>query len=184
VQERYIAEFRRTLTVRGYEAMVVPGLFQTPEYAHHLLLHNAELMQSPRDTDYAVRSRMKRQEVLYKAHRSFRILVSEGALHALVYPHEVMAEQLDRLRELIGMSTIELGIVLFGVQLKPTPKHGFWFFDEERVIVETIATEFTLESGEDIALYEWVWDRLEEGADHGPQAHRLIARARAVPNLA
>jgi transcriptional regulator with XRE-family HTH domain len=184
VQERYVAEYRATATVRGYEATVIPGLFQTPEYARHLLLHNAELMQSPRDTDDAVRARMKRQEVLYEAHRAFRVLIWEGALHALVCPHDVMAGQLDRLVGLIGMSTVTLGIVPFGVQLKLTPKHGFWIFDEERVIVETINTEFTLEAAEDVALYGRVWDRLDESAVTGPQAHRLIGRARAALDLA
>jgi len=183
VQERYVVEYRRTATVRGYEATVIPGLFQTPEYARHLLLHNAELMQSPRDTDDAVHARMKRQEVLYEAHRTFRVLIWEGALHALVCPHEVMAGQLDRLVGLIGISTVELGIVPFGVQLKLTPKHGFWIFDEARVIVETINTEFTLESAEDVTLYGRVWDRLNEGAATGPKAHRLISRARASLDL-
>jgi transcriptional regulator with XRE-family HTH domain len=184
VQERYVAEYRRTSTVRGYEATVVPGLFQTPDYARHLLLHNAELMQSPRDTEDAVRARMKRQEVLYGAGRAFSVLIWEGALHALVCPRETMAGQLDRLVGLTGMSSVALGIVPFGVQLKLTPKHGFWIFDEERVIVETISTEFTLESAEDVALYGRVWDRLNEGAVTGPQAHRLIGRARAALDLA
>jgi transcriptional regulator with XRE-family HTH domain len=184
VQERYVAEYRRTSTVRGYEATVIPGLLQTPDYARHLLLHNAELMQSPRDTEDAVRARMKRQEVLYEAHRAFRVLIWEGALHALVCPHETMAGQLDRLAGLIGLNTVTLGIVPFGVQLKLSPKHGFWIFDEERVIVETINTEFTLESAEDVALYGRVWDRLDEGAVYGPQAHRLIGRARAALDLA
>ncbi|WP_327401992.1 helix-turn-helix transcriptional regulator [Streptomyces sp. NBC_01288] len=184
VQERYVAEYRRTSTVRGYEATVIPGLFQTPDYARHLLLHNAELMQSPRDTEDAVRARMKRQEVLYEADKAFRVLIWEGALHALVCPHETMAGQLDRLVGLIGLNTVALGIVPFGVQLKLSPKHGFWIFDEERVIVETINTEFTLESAEDVALYGRVWDRLDEGAVYGPQAHRLIGRARASLDLA
>lgn len=184
VQERYVAEYRRTATVRGYEATVIPGLFQTPGYARHLLLQNAELMQSPRDTEDAVRARMQRQEVLYEAHRTFRVLIWEGALHALVCPHDVMAGQLDRLVGLIGMSSVTLGIVPFGVQLKLTPKHGFWIFDEGRVIVETINTEFTLESAEDVALYGRVWDRLAESAVTGPQAHRLIGRARATLDLA
>jgi transcriptional regulator with XRE-family HTH domain len=184
VQERYVAEYRRTSTVRGYEATVIPGLFQTPDYARHLLLHNAELMQSPRDTEDAVRARMKRQEVLYEADKAFRVLIWEGALHALVCPHETMAGQLDRLVGLIGLNTVALGVVPFGVQLKLSPKHGFWIFDEERVIVETINTEFTLESAEDVALYGRVWDRLDEGAVYGPQAHRLIGRARAALDLA
>ncbi|MBT2675803.1 helix-turn-helix domain-containing protein [Streptomyces sp. ISL-14] len=183
VQDRYVAEYRQTSTVRGYEATVIPGLFQTPDYARHLLIHNAELMQSPRDTNEAVNARMKRQEVLYEPGKAFRVLIWEGALHALVCPGEAMAGQLDRLVGLIGMSSVALGIVPFGVQLTLTPKHGFWIFDEERVIVETINTEFTLESSDDVALYGRVWDRLDESAVYGAQAHRLIARARAALDL-
>ncbi len=179
VQDRYVAAYRRTSSVRGYEATVIPGLFQTPGYARHLLIHNAELMRSPRDTEDAVRARMKRQEVLYEPGRTFRVLIWEGALHALVCPGEVMAGQLDRLVGLIGMDGVSLGIVPLGARLRLTPKHGFWIFDEQRVVVETISTEFTLESAEDVALYTRVWERLDEGAAYGAQAHRLIMRARA-----
>ncbi|MFF2385167.1 helix-turn-helix domain-containing protein [Streptomyces sp. NPDC058108] len=183
VQDRYVAEYRRTATVRGYEATVIPGLFQTPDYARHLLILNAELMQSPRDTDAAVNARMRRQEVLYAGDKTFRVLVWEGALHALVGPAEVMAGQLDRLIGLIGLPQISLSIVPLGARLKLSPKHGFWIFDEERVVVETISTEFTLESAEDVNLYGRVWDRLEESAVHGQQARRLIGRARASLDL-
>jgi hypothetical protein len=50
VQDRYVVEYQRTATMRGYEATVIPGLFQTPQYARHLLVQNAALMRSPRDT--------------------------------------------------------------------------------------------------------------------------------------
>ncbi|MEU0783273.1 helix-turn-helix transcriptional regulator [Streptomyces sp. NPDC006173] len=183
VQDRYVAEYRRTSTVRGYEATVIPGLFQTPDYARHLLLANAELMQSPRDTDAAVNARMRRQEVLYEGSKMFRVLVWEGALHALVGPAEVMAGQLDRLVGLIGLPQITLGIVPLGAPLKLSPKHGFWIFDETRVVVETINSEFTLESTEDVTLYGRVWDRLDESAVHGQQARRLLGRARASLDL-
>lgn len=183
VQDRYVAEYRRTSTVRGYEATIIPGLFQTPDYARHLLINNAALMQSPRDTDEAVSARMKRQEVLYQADKTFRVIIWEGALHALVGSGDTMAGQLDRLIGLIGLSTVSLGIVPLGVPLKLTPKHGFWIFDEERVIVETINTEFTLESAEDVALYARVWDQMDEAAVEGPKAHRVIARARASLDL-
>ncbi|MBW8796370.1 MAG: helix-turn-helix transcriptional regulator [Streptomyces sp.] len=183
VQDRYVAEYRRTATIRGYEATVIPGLFQTPDYARHVLILNAELMQSPRDTDEAVNARMRRQEVLYEGDKTFRVLVWEGALHAHVGPPEVMAGQMDRLIGLIGLPQIELGIVPFGARLRLTPKHGFWVFDEERVVVETINTEFTLESSEDVALYGRVWERLDESAVYGQQARRLIGRARASLDL-
>ncbi|MFI6053466.1 helix-turn-helix domain-containing protein [Streptomyces violascens] len=180
VQDRYVVEYHRTTAIRGYEATVIPGLFQTPDYARHLMARNAELMQSvPRDIDAAVQARMKRQEVLYEAGRQFRVLIWEGALHALICPREVMAGQLDRLVGLIGMTTVELGVVPFGVLLRLTPKHGFWIFDEERVVVETINTELQFESADDVALYGRVWDGLNEAAAYGQHAHRLIARARA-----
>ncbi|MFD6972183.1 helix-turn-helix domain-containing protein [Streptomyces sp. NPDC059949] len=178
VQDRYVVEYQQTATMRGYEATVIPGLFQTPDYARHLFAKNAELMQSPRDTEAAVAARMRRQEVLYVAGKLFRVLMWEGALHALVCPREVMAGQLDRLVGLIGMSTVELGIVPLGAPMDLTPKHGFWIFDEERVIVETINTELIFDSPDDLALYGRVWDGLNAAAAYGPQAHRLIARAR------
>lgn len=179
VQDRYVVEYQRTTTLRGYEATVIPGLFQTADYARHLLIQNADLMDSPRDTDAAVQARMRRQGALYEAGKLFRILIWEGALHALICPPTVMADQLDRLVGLIGMSTVELGIVPLGAPLGLTPKHGFWIFDEQRVIVETINTELQYEDPRDVALYRRVWDSLDAAAVYGPQAHRLIARARA-----
>ncbi|MYZ38345.1 helix-turn-helix transcriptional regulator [Streptomyces sp. MnatMP-M17] len=180
VQDRYVVEYQRTATVRGYEATVIPGLFQTPDYARHLLIQNAKLMRSPRDTEEAVHARMKRQEVLYQVGKLFRVLIWEGALHALICTPPVMAAQLDRLIGLIGMSTVELGIVPLGAPLPLTPKHGFWIFDEGRVVVETINTELQYEAPEDVELYGRVWDALNASAAHGAPAHRLIARARSV----
>ncbi|MEU3470971.1 helix-turn-helix transcriptional regulator [Streptomyces sp. NPDC006687] len=178
VQDRYVVEYQRTATMRGYEATVIPGLFQTPDYARHLFAANSVLMRSPRDTEAAVAARMRRQEVLYESGKLFRVLLWEGALHALVCPCEVMTGQLDRLAGLIGMNTVQLGIVPLGTPLPLTPKHGFWIFDEERVIVETINTELTYDSADDLDLYGRVWDALDSAAAYGPKAHRLIARAR------
>ncbi|WP_371588266.1 helix-turn-helix domain-containing protein [Streptomyces virginiae] len=178
VQDRYVVEYQQTATMRGYEATVIPGLFQTPDYARHLIEANTTLIQSPRDTEAAVAARMRRQEVLYEPGKLFRVLLWEAALHVLVCPREVMAGQLDRLVGLIGMSTVELGIVPLGAPLPLTPKHGFWIFDEERVIVETVNTELSYDSADDLALYGRAWDGLHAAAAYGAQAHRLIARAR------
>ncbi|MBW1598252.1 helix-turn-helix transcriptional regulator [Streptomyces sp. JJ38] len=184
VQDLKVIEHQRTTTTRGYEATVVPGLFQTPDYARHVLLHSASLHGTKRDTDEAVRSRMRRQEVLYEPGKRFRVLLWEGALHVLVCPREVMAAQLDRLAGLIGRDTVTLGIVPLGAPMSVTAKHGFWVFDEKRVTVETISTELRFTSAEDVASYVRVWDRLDQSAVYGPPAHRLIARARASLTIA
>lgn len=180
IQEQSVIEYRETRTVRAYEATVIPGLFQTPDYARSLLIHNASLHQTPRDTEAAVRARMKRQEVLYEPGKQHRIIVWEAALHALPCPPATLAGQLDRLAGLIGLDTVSLGIVPLGVPLTLTPRHGFWIFDERLVRVETISTELRLDDPADVALYGRVWDRLDDAAVYGADAHRVLARARRM----
>ncbi|MDT0493351.1 helix-turn-helix domain-containing protein [Streptomyces sp. NPDC012600] len=178
-QELAIAETSSTRLIRGVEVSRIPGLFQTADYARHAFERNAEFRRVPRDIEAAVRARVRRQEVLYEAGKIFRFLVWEGALYVVTCPREVMAAQLDRLAGLIGLDTVELGVIPLGAQLRRAPSHGFWIYDRRRVIVETINTEMWLDDEENIALYERAWDWMAEAAVHGSQARRLIGRARA-----
>jgi transcriptional regulator with XRE-family HTH domain len=179
-QELGIAETAATQTIRGVEVARIPGLFQTADYARATFEANAEFRQVPKDIEEAVRARIRRQEALYESGRRFRFLVWEGALHVLTCPREVMASQLDRLASLIGLDTIELGIIPFGAQLRRAPTHGFWIYDQRLVIVETVSTEMWLDDEDTIQLYGRAWDWMNEAAVHGQPARRLIARARAA----
>ncbi|MGR8010412.1 helix-turn-helix domain-containing protein [Streptomyces hypolithicus] len=178
-QELAIAETKATQTIRGVEVARIPGLFQTAEYARHTFEANAEFRQLTNDVEDAVRTRIRRQEALYERGRRFRFLIWEGALYVRTCPPGVHAAQLDRLVSLIGLDTVELGIVPLGAQLRRTPAHGFWIYDQRLVIVETINTEMWLDDEDSIRLYERAWDWLAEAAVYGAQAHRLIGRARA-----
>ncbi|MFD9562611.1 helix-turn-helix domain-containing protein [Streptomyces sp. NPDC059994] len=182
-QELGIAESAATRTIRGLEVTRIPGLFQTAEYARHTFQANAEFRQTPRDVEDAVRARIRRQDVLYEPGRRFRFLVWEGALYIVTCPHAVMAAQLDRLAGLIGLDTIELGIIPFGARLRRSPSHGFWIYDQRLVIVETINTEMWLDDQGSIALYARAWDWVSEAAVYGPRARRLIGRAKASMEL-
>ncbi|MFF4983835.1 Scr1 family TA system antitoxin-like transcriptional regulator [Streptomyces sp. NPDC001046] len=55
-----------------------------------------------------------------------------------------MAEQLDRLYNLVGQTRIELGILPFGTQLRRITPHAFWIYDRRLVVVETISEELWL----------------------------------------
>ncbi|MEU3652929.1 helix-turn-helix transcriptional regulator [Streptomyces sp. NPDC032161] len=177
-QELAIAQTAATQTIRGVEVATIPGLFQTAEYARHVFEANAEFRQITRDIEDAVRARIRRQEALYEPGKRLRFLIWEGALYARVCPVSVHAAQLDRLVSLIGLDTVELGIIPFGAQLRRTPSHGFWIYDQRLVIVETINTEMWLDDDDSIRLYERAWEWLAESAVYGRQAHRAIARAR------
>ncbi|MER6431933.1 helix-turn-helix transcriptional regulator [Streptomyces sp900105245] len=182
-QEIAVRQTESTSLIRGLEVSRVPGLFQTPEYARVIFDANAEFRGIPPTTDDAVEKRMRRQEALYDPEKSFRFLVCEAALYHRPCPVHVMAEQLDRLYNLVGQRRIALGIIPFGAQLRRTAPHAFWIYDRRLVIVETISEELWLTGDEDLALYERAWDWLAESAEYGAPARRLIGRARASLDL-
>lgn len=183
-QEIAVRQTDATTLIRGIEVTRVPGLFQTPEYARVIFDSNAEFRDIPPTTEAAVEARMRRQEALYDPEKTFRFLVCEAALYHRSCPVDVMAEQLDRLYNLVGQRRIELGILPFGAQLRRTAPHAFWIYDQRLVIVETISEELWLTGAEDVQLYERAWEWLAESAEYGAPARRLIGRARASLDLA
>ncbi|MER6160877.1 helix-turn-helix transcriptional regulator [Streptomyces sp. NPDC001868] len=182
-QEIAVRQTEATTMLRGLEVSRIPGLFQTPEYARVIFDSNAEFRGITPTTEAAVEARMRRQESLYDPEKTFRFLVCEAALYHRPCPVEVMAEQLDRLYNLVGQRRIELGILPFGAQLRRTAPHAFWIYDRRLVIVETISEELWLTGEDDIALYERAWEWLAEAAEYGTPARRLIGRARASLDL-
>ncbi|MFI2358133.1 helix-turn-helix transcriptional regulator [Streptomyces anulatus] len=180
VQDALGAQHERTTVFRGFSAAVIPGVFQTPEYARSVLSRYAELHGVTRDIDAAVTSRMRRQEGLYRSGRRYRVLVAEAALHTRICTRAVLADQLDRLMSVNGLSTVELGVIPLTADVRIGIGDDFWIHDDRLVIAETWHTEMWLDSADDIALYAKVWDGLADGAVAGRAAHAVIARARAA----
>ncbi|MFJ9538773.1 helix-turn-helix domain-containing protein [Streptomyces sp. NPDC101225] len=182
VQDSWNLEIDRTTVIYTWEESVIPGMLQTADYARHIFLRYADLQNSVRDTDAAVRSRMRRQEWLYRAGRRLHALVWEAALRALLCPPPVLASQLDRLAGIIGMDTVELGIIPLGASLKVPPANGFWVLDERLVITEDWHAELWLNDSDSIATYLKVWRTLKESAVYGSDARSLINAARRALN--
>ncbi|GAA3028297.1 helix-turn-helix domain-containing protein [Streptomyces glomeratus] len=178
VQDRWNAQVAQATTIYAWEEAVVPGMLQTADYARYIFLRYANLQNSVPDTDAAVRARMKRQEWLYQAGRKLHALVWEAALHALVCPPSVLASQLDRLAGIIGMDTVELGIIPLGASLKIPTANGFWVFDDRLVIAEDWHAELWLDDSDSVAAYTRVWHTLRESAVYGNDAHNVINAAR------
>lgn len=179
-QEVAIVETAATKMIRGVETARIPGLLQTPEYARTMLSSAAAFQGVSKDIEDAVRARIRRQAALYEPGKTFRFLVWEAALYMLVCPPQVMAQQLDRLGSLIGLDTVELGIIPLGAQLGRTPAHGSWIYDRRLVIVETINAEMWLDDQDSVTLYERAWEWLADSAAYDTTARRLISRAQAA----
>lgn len=164
--------------LRAWESSWIVGVLQTPDYARAVLSRAVELHRSPRDIEEAVRTRIRRQELLYQPGRRYHILLWEGVLRTLLCPPAVLAAQLDRLAGVIGLDTVELGIVPFAATLKQPPAVGFWIYDDRQVIVETWHAELWLDDAETVAMHLRAWEALRDSALYGSDAHRAIARAR------
>ncbi|MCF6473331.1 helix-turn-helix domain-containing protein [Nonomuraea sp. MG754425] len=178
VQQTIAAVYERSRVVHGFESATVPGILQIPEYARSIFQRYAELQRSPRDTDEAVRARLKRQELLYVTGKRFKILIGETALRSLICPPAVLGAQLDRLAGLVGTDTVQLGIIPFAAPLKLPPTGGFWIHDERLVTVETWHAELWIDDADSIATYLRTWKTLRESAVYGTDAHNLIFASR------
>lgn len=154
------------------------GRTPDPDYARAVLSRFAEFHRSKRDVEEAVRSRMRRQEGLYDARRRYRILLWEGVLHSRICSAPVLAAQLDRLLGVIGLDTVELGIVPFTSALKLPPGVGFWIYDDKQVVIETWHAELWLDDDANVQAHQRVWRTLRESAVFGAEAQRVIHEAR------
>lgn len=184
VQDALGAQHEKTRTFQAFSGTIVPGIFQTAEYARNVLARYAELHGATRDIEAGVASRLRRQEGLYSLERRYRVLIWEAALHVRICPPDVLRAQLDRLLSVNGLSTVELGIIPLSADVRLAAGDDFWVYDGALVIVETWHTEMWLDSPDDVALYSKVWDTLASSAAYGHTAHHLLMRSRASLDLA
>lgn len=184
VQEGHLLQEEDATEILIFESGVIPGIFQTPEYARGVLTDVSNRVGSPRDVEAGVQARMRRQAILYQPGRHIHALVWEAALYVNRCETQAMAAQIERLSALVGSSTVTLGMIPFTARLPFSPKHGFWIMDQSVVVADTWNAELWLDSDEDVAYYAKVWTLISESAVYGHQAHRLIMRARASCDLA
>ncbi|MFJ4961775.1 hypothetical protein EES43_23420 [Streptomyces sp. ADI96-02] len=182
LHEGLSAEIDRTSQMWIWEESVIPGLLQTPEYARHVVQRYSELLGGANDIEAAVRSRAQRQEWLYRPRRKLHVLMWEAALRSLICPPSVLVAQLDRLTGMIGMDTVELGVIPFTASVKIVPANGFWVLDDRLVVAEDWHAEMWLDDADNVALYSKVWRTLRESAVYGADAHNVINATRRALN--
>jgi transcriptional regulator with XRE-family HTH domain len=174
-QQDYIELEAKTVRLRVFEPIVIPGLLQTAEYARYRLADVHALYGTPDDIAEGVRTRMQRQQALYDPGKRFQFLLLESALRLRLCPVEALRGQLGHLLALSTLSNVELGVIPADSQVATAPMHGFWIFDDELVTVETIAAELMLREPDEIALYGNVFDTLRIAARSGDDMRLFLA---------
>lgn len=166
----------KTRLFRVFEATVVPGLLQTAEYARTRLAQGVILFNATNDVNEAVKTRMRRQELLYREDKRFHFVIAEAALRLRLCSPQAMLAQLDRLISLSTLANVRLGIIDADTHYVVGPWHGFWLRDNERVLVETFSAELNLVQVPEIALYSKIFEQFAGLASYGRSARSIITR--------
>ncbi|MFI6346973.1 helix-turn-helix domain-containing protein [Streptomyces sp. NPDC050560] len=175
-QQELISWDQRTRLFRAFEATVIPGLLQTPEYARARFAEGIRRLKLPNDINEAVAGRARRQEILYRPDKRFHFVLTEAALRFRLCAPDVMIGQLDRMVSLSQLPNVRLGIISFEAQYATSPWHGFWIYDNERVLVETLSAELDLRQPQEIELYGSAFEQLAAVASYGRAARAIINR--------
>ncbi len=175
-QQELIEWDQRTKLFRVFEATVIPGLLQTPEYARARFAEGIRRLKLPNDINEAVAMRVQRQQILYRPDKRFHFVLTEAALWLRLCPPGVMLGQLDRLVSLSQLPNVKLGIIGFETQYATSPWHGFWLYDNERVLIETFSASLDLRQPQELELYGTVFEQLAAVASYGRAAREIVNR--------
>jgi transcriptional regulator with XRE-family HTH domain len=114
-RSRYIRLEAAADRIHSYEALVVPGLLQTPDYARAVIRAVHPYLR-PHQVDRWVEARRIRQALLRRAAPpAIRMVVDEGALHRPVGGRRVMHRQLQRLLDDSALDAVTLQVLPFRV---------------------------------------------------------------------
>lgn len=169
--------YERTTSFRIYEHNVIPGLFQTAEYASAMLSFWIGFLDTPNDLDDAVKARIQRQKVIYQPDKRFEVVIEEQALRTWFGTAETQVGQLNRLLEIETMPNVLLGIIPMMIERPCVASAGFWVFDDDLVCLETPTASIEVTQPTEIGLYTRMFDLLATVAAYGEGAQSLIRSA-------
>lgn len=171
MQERIGRIEAASARLRSFHPALVIGLLQTPDYARALLsgaYTGAEL-------DDMVSARLAGQQVL-DTHRTFELLMTEGALRWHVGSPAIMAGQLEHLARAGQRPNVRVGIIPWTRPVTHPVLHGFHLYDQRAVMVATETAMATMTDRAQIVDFEARYTLYAELADWDEDAHPVYER--------
>ncbi|MCE7082409.1 helix-turn-helix transcriptional regulator [Streptomyces sp. ST2-7A] len=176
-----LIELETTATrIFEYEPIVIPGLFQTREYAH------AVISGFPPPTDLtvedAVRIRLDRQPLLEQPDAPWIVCVlDEAVLHRRIGSRAVMADQLGKLIEVNRLPRVSIRVVPYSSGAHAGTDGSFRLFgysspvDMDIVFLEQKQSRIFIEDEADLVPYRVAAEQLCDRALTPEASERLIA---------
>jgi transcriptional regulator with XRE-family HTH domain len=167
--------------IQRYQSIVVPGLLQTADYAR--AMHEADVPRlTPKRINELVEVRMLRQQLLSRDPAlRFHVALDEAVLHRMVGGPQVMRGQLERLIEAANLPNVTIQVVAYSAGAHPAMDSTFSMLDfadsvPSLVYVEGLAGRIYIESPQDIARYQQVFEYLCAVALNPKESIELVKR--------
>jgi transcriptional regulator with XRE-family HTH domain len=163
---RFRMDEREATRERTLDAVIMPGLLQTPDYAAAEALAAQPLAHGAWDPEAEAAERQDRQSALHRTDQPLALhaLIDEGALRRMVGGPGVMAGQLDHLVTMAALPHVTIQVIPFGVgaygamagalSLLSFPEED----EPDSAYVESLVGLHTVENGKSVSALSAVWD--------------------------
>ncbi|NXY95490.1 helix-turn-helix domain-containing protein [Streptomyces sp. BR123] len=175
-------------SLRTYEPQMVPGLLQTPEYAH-ALIRGAAPETGPADVEKRVQVRMHRQKRLSETDNNnpeigpLRLwaVIDEAALRRHVGDAQMMIDQLEYLIQQSEQPYITVQVMPFSMGAHPGMNGQYAILefpdatDSTVVYIEGVTSDLYLEKANDVQKYSVMYEHLRAQALNVDQTRQFIS---------
>lgn len=172
--------------IRTFEALAVPGLLQTRDYARAATRASAAPAQD-KEIERFVDLRVDRQQLLAGDDPvQFRGVLDEGILHRIVGGRQVMIGQIEHLLELAKLPNIEIQVLPFGAGAHPAMNGSFALMDfpplpapfpeaDDRIAyVDLLVGAKYFDKSAEVAAYAAVWEQVRGDALPADESDALL----------
>jgi transcriptional regulator with XRE-family HTH domain len=176
----YISLEADATAIRSFEAIHLPGLLQTEDYARAIIEAGTSLGQ-PLDEETLVAVRMRRQKILSQRNPSeVWVILDEAVVRRPVGGADVMRTQLQRLLDVSRLSHVMVQVLPYAVGAHPGHNGSFTILDVgdrgelSVVLVESLTRGWYLEEDDEVRHHGLVFNRLCAAALSEAHSQRLI----------
>ncbi|MER6188120.1 helix-turn-helix transcriptional regulator [Streptomyces sp. NPDC001652] len=167
----YVALETDATSLRTYAPLAIPGLLQTPAYAHAVI---GETIPLPTVEEAATRLKvlLRRQHRIYDPHRPLHLwaVLDESALRRVVASPEVMREQLEHLNALGAEPHVTVQVLPFTAGAHPGLSGPFSLLQSadstaaKVVHLPRLTSDLYLDKATDVQHYSGMYDHLQTQA--------------------
>ncbi|MFD9483306.1 helix-turn-helix domain-containing protein [Streptomyces sp. NPDC059991] len=183
-QSVYIALETDAACLHTFEPMVIPGLLQTPAYAHAVIEETIPPITAEQAAT-RLKVRLRRQHRIYDPARPLRlsVVLDESVLRRVVGGPDIMREQLEHLNALGAEPHITVQVLPHAVGAHPGLSGQFSILqfadspDAGVVYLERFTSDLYLEKRSDTQHFSMLYDHLQAQALSPDGTRDLIADA-------